>query len=342
MKTTLLIIVYLFLPLSLGAAVSPAEIDSLIHRSIDLSIRHRYAEAEAAAREIIRRQPDRPAGWFFLSGVINSQMTDYEDYSREKEFFACLDKTTAKAEARLKTKRPEAEDYFYLGGAKGYMAFYHLQNERYLSALGEGISCMNALNKALGIDSMLYDAYLAVGNYKYWISRKTQFLQWFPFVPDQREEGLKEVRKAMEKGKFTRESAASALGWALIDAGRASQARAVAEEILQKYPESRFFIYIKARAVFDQKDYKEAIKVYGQLLKSVRSAERNNHFNEMGILYKLIEAHVSLGEWQSALILCDEALAIEMSPDIHLQKTKLIETIKNYRELCLQRMAENN
>jgi len=339
MKTTLLII-SLILPLSLLAAASPAEIYSLIYRSIDLSIRHRYAEAEAAAREIIHCQPDSPAGWFFLSGVINSQMTDFEDYSREKEFFTCLDKTAAKAEAKSKSRRPQAWDYFYLGGAKGYKAFYHLRNERYLSALGEGISCINALEKALALDSTLYDAYLALGNYKYWISRKTQFLQWFPFIPDRREEGLQEVWKSKERGKFTHESAASALGWVLIDAGRAAEARAVAEEMLKKYPESRFFIYIKARAAFDQKDFKEALKIYGQLLKSVRSAEQNNHFNEMGILLKLIESHVSLGEWQKALNICDEALAIKLSPEMVRQKAKLIDNIKMYRELCLQRMVK--
>lgn len=290
--------------------------DSLIYASIEHSIVHNYAAAESAAVELIKLEPDSPAGYFYRAGVISSMMVDYEENYREEDFFHYLDQAMEIASQSVEDKPDNPWHHFYLGGAKAYLAFHYIRGGRYFAAFTNGMKALSELDRAIEIDSTLYDAYLGLGNYRYWISRRTEFIEWLPFIPDRREEGIRLMYEAMRKGRYSFASAASAIAWVLIDAERYGEVLEVIEEPLKIYPESRFFLFAQARCLFEMGRYDESIAIYIELLNSIRSAELNNHFNEIGILVKIAQANCALGRFDEAERYCLEGLKLQLSDEM--------------------------
>ena len=325
-----------------GAAdYTVAEIDSLVILSIQQSIVHDYAAAEDAALELIDRYPEFPGGYFFRAGVINSMITDYEDSYRLEDFFAYIDRAIEVSEAAIEKEPANPWNYFYLGGSKAYLAFYHLRKDNYFTSLKAGRSALKSLKKAVELDSALFDAYIGLGNYKYWLSQKTEFLKWLPFIPDRREEGIRELYLARDQGKYSWESASSALCWVLIKAKRWEEALEVVEGPLAKYPDSRFFLFIKGKALFDLQRHTEALEVYAHLLRQVRAGERNNYFNEIGVIQKLMECNFYTGKYPEALRWCEEGLALPLSDEMRKEKKHITDHLIRKKKKCEKRISEH-
>ena len=58
--------------------------------------------------------------------------------------------------------------------------------------------------KAVVYSPDFYDSYYGMGLHKYWLSAKSKILRALPFARDNRKQGIKYVKIAMEKGQFTR------------------------------------------------------------------------------------------------------------------------------------------
>jgi len=324
-----------------GAAdFTGADIDSLILLSIQKSIVHDYAAAESAALELIEEYPQFPGGYFFRAGVINSMITDYEESYRLEDFFAYIDQAIEVSEAAIEKYPANAWNHFYLGGSKAYLAYYHLRKDNLFTSLLAGRSALKSLKKAVELDSALYDAYIGLGNYKFWLSQKTEFLKWLPFIPDRREEGIRELYLARDKGKYSWESASSALCWVLIRAKRYPEALEVVEGPLEKFPDSRFFLFIKGKSLYDLKRHSEALPVYAHLLDQIRLAERNNYFNEIGVIQKLMLCNFNTGKYEEALRLCEEGLALPLSDEMRKEKQAIITHLKNYQKYSRNKIAQ--
>ena len=315
------------------------EFDSLITTTIDNSIDHYYAEAESAAVEIIERWPESPAGYFYRAGVINSMMLDYEENYREDDFYQYIDQAVERAEILIDSEPENPWGHFYRGGAAGYLAFHHTRNKHFFSAFRQGLKAIKELDRTIEIDSTLYDAYLGVGNYKYWLSRRTEFLKWLPFIKDRREEGISLMYQAMKRGKYSRDTAASSLAWALINAGRYDEICTIAEEALKRHPGSRFFLFAYGRSLFQLGRYEESIEVYIRLLQSIRAMEHNNYYNEISVLDKLTNAHYLRGNYRQALNYAKEGLSLPLSEDMRRRKKTPLERMETYKAKCLDRIA---
>ena len=308
--------------------------DSLAMRSIGFTIDHKYSEAESAAIKIIENYPESPAGYLFRAAVLSSMMIDYEEIIRFDDFSDYLDKCIEMSENGIKAHPKNPWNYYYLGGSRAYMALHYIRDDNYFYSLIQGLKAIKSLRTTLELDSTLYDAYIGIGNYTYWISRKTEFLKWMPFISDSREEGIELMYKTVQKGKYSRETGASALAWILIDAGRYKEAVSVIAEPSAKHPDSRFFLYANGRAQYSLGNYSESREHYLKLLQSVRNAPINNHFNELGILVKLAENNIGLGEYQKALGYCREGLNIELTDSMRKRKQKTLGMLSNLAKKC--------
>ena len=339
--TTALAIIY-FLSTPGFAGLPQDEIDRLIMLSIEQSIVHEYDSAIAAASRLIEMEPDSPVGYFFMAGVYSSMISDYEDELWNEDFHHYSQLAVKKAQRLIENGNSDVWNYFYLGGSKGYISFQNLRTDRLFSALGHGMSAIKNLNKAVELDSTLYDAYLGIGNYKYWVSRKTQFVKWVPFISDRREEGIADIYIAMWKGKYSGDSAASTLGWILLDEKKYDKALEVISEQIDKYPESRFFMYIQAKALFGLERNNESIEVYSRLLDSVRKAEFNNHFNEIGILWNLLLLNMKTRDFNRALQYADEGLNLKLSEELKEQKADLLMKFRARKARCEKHLKKKN
>lgn len=312
------------------------EIDKLIRQSIEACIVHKYAEAESAAVRIIRLSPNTPEGYFYRAAVVYSMIIDYEELIRPDDFNDYLNKAESSAKNILAKEPNCGLSLFFLGSSKAYRSSFYLRCAKYYAALNEGLSSVDYLRKALEADSSMYDAYMGIGSYDYWLSRKTAFLRYLPLITDQRAKGINELYTAVSKGRYSPESASSALAWVLIDAGRPLEAVKVTEPFYKKYPSSRFFMFSYARALFDGKEYAKSVKIYTELLCSIQSAPRNNYFNEIGVYHKLAEANYCLKNYRAAAEMCRKGLNLPLSPEMRKEKSKVMDELKKLEEASLK------
>jgi hypothetical protein len=134
-------------------------------------------------------------------------------------------------------RQETAEMHFYAGMAQAQASrMYSLRGENRATAR-EGVRGREHLLRAVALDSTLYDADLGLGLYNYYVdtlSTIARVLRFFMGIPGgTKEEGIRQLRQAMEHGQITA-------------------------------PEARFYLAINLHN-YDQK-YEEALRVIGPLV----------------------------------------------------------------------------
>jgi tetratricopeptide (TPR) repeat protein len=220
-----------------------------------------------------------------------------------------------------------AELYFYMGSAYGYMGIHQSRKKSWFSAFTNGIKGVKALQKCIRLDSTYYDAYMAVGTYKYWRSRMTQFLFWLPFVSDERAEGIRLIKTGAEKGTFSTYVSVNNLAWIDLDAGKYQEAIDWAKKGADRFPTSRFFMWVWGYAAERAGKMEEAKTIFEKILFSVQKESFNNHYNEIECHFKLAEINNSLHRPEEA---CQHLTEIKkLDPDVNIRRrlqNRLIKT----------------
>ena len=290
--------------------------DSLVCYGIEKSIEQDYSAAESLFTDLIARNPADPQYYFFLAAVIQTKMMDFESLRWETEFLTMLSLTENKARALLTADPENAWGHFYLGSAYSYRAFYEGRSKSYMAAIRHARLGIKSLKQAIQLDSTLYDAYFGLGSYKYWRSRVTRYLNWLPLLRDERDEGIRLVKIAAARGRYTRWAALNQLTWILIDYGRVSDALTWAKQGLNRFPASRFFLWGNAKCYFNLHQYRQAQHFYEQILNSVLQESLNNHYNEIICYLKLAQCHYHQREFTTAMAYCERVFQTDVTLDI--------------------------
>ena len=327
----------LFFSLDIGGA--SAQVDSLIFAGIDHSIRQDYQRAERLFQQVIEQYPEEPQGYFFLAATLQSKMMDFETDRWADRFLALISKSESLAKRSIEKDATDAWAYFYLGSSKSYRAFYYGKKKKYMPAIRYALEGMSALHKVIELDSTNYDTYFGVGSYKYWRSRLTKFLNWLPLISDERDAGIEMVKLSAEKGKYTRYAAINELTWILIDAGETSAALEWARRGLQKYPDSRFFLWGTAKSYYSLQQYENALDIYRKLLISVQSEQMNNHYNEIICCYKMAECHFRLDDVDSAIACCDHIDSLKISSEIRKRLDNIFDRVKDLKNRISEKLT---
>lgn len=319
----------------------PPRLDSLVTIAVDEAIVQKYDSAMAHVAEMERLYPKSPVGPFFHSAVLHSIMLDYEDYDRVKEFKQAVDRTIALAGSALRQNPHNAWAHFFLGGGYAYLAFYYGKHGHYVHAFSTGLRAISALQHALDADSTIYDAYLGIGTYKYYRSKYAGFLTRLPFVKDEREEGIRMVRLAAEKGKFSKYPAINNLAWILASEERYEEANRVARRALDAYPESRFFLWTVAATSRLSGDWGDALKQYQHLMASFRQENRLTPYNELVIRTRTAECYAKVGQWSKSEEQRKLATAIHLSKDEKRRAEKHLEKLEELTEAEQARLSRS-
>ncbi|MDZ7337262.1 MAG: hypothetical protein ONB30_01840 [candidate division KSB1 bacterium] len=308
--------------------------NALVRRGIAFTVIHHYQQAQACFDSLATAFPTDPAGPFFQAALLHSRMVDYETDEGLGAFAALTDKAIRLASQRIASNPMDAWSHFFRGAAYGYRAFHAAREGRYLAAWQDSQSSIRDLEMAVRLDSSLADAYLGIGTYKYWRGKLLRYLSWLPFVPEEREEGIRLVRTAIEKGRYSRLTGLSDLAWILIDAGRLDGALACAHEGLALTPESRFFLWPLAEAYYRKGDHRKAVHWYEQLLASLLQESENNHYNEIVCRLKLAEAYTALGEEGMARLHAQAMLNLPLDEGIRRRAGKRLARARALLERC--------
>src|SRR5512140_332401 len=161
-----------------GETSIPTDLDALITEGVDLTLKQDYVHADSVFRQAIVKYPHHPMGYLYRAAVMQTISMDYLDPLDFSPFDSLL--VTAKSEAQkiIDDSPGSPLGYFFLGTAEGYDAYAHVDVGDWIAGITKGLGAATDFKKAVGLDSTLYDAYVGVGTYYYWKSRKAEFLNW--------------------------------------------------------------------------------------------------------------------------------------------------------------------
>ena len=314
------------------------QIDSLIRRGIDLVVSCEFDSALAIFRTITDRHPDLPGGYFFQAAALQSKMMDAELDLWEDEFYMFIDRAIEIGSVRNENGDGDAWNAFYLGSSMTYKGLYQARSGNVLGAFFSAKRGAQILRTVVELDSTLYDAYLGLGNYMYWSGRFSAIFRWFPWVHDEREEGIRLVGLAIEKGLFSRGMGLNSLGWIAYDRKAYGEALIHFQQGLALYPRSRFFKWAIADTYYRMRCYDQAAEIYGDLLRFIESGWQNDTTNEIICRYKLMKTRFDAGDFPGALVQCDLILSCDLDSQMADGVRKRLRSTERYRKQCLEEM----
>lgn len=212
------------------------------------------------AQAIQKMQPAHPLGFLLeaearwweiwcLSTEYKYGMTMPRHKDKQHSDQAYLD-LTSKAESLALASLAQgesAEMHFYAGMARAQASrMYSLRGENRATAR-EGVHGREHLLRAIALDPSLYDADLGLGLYNYYVdtlSAIARVLRFFMGIPGgSKEEGIRQLRQAMEHAQITAEEARFYLAINLHNYDQKyEEALAVITPLVEKYPQNPIFL----------------------------------------------------------------------------------------------------
>ena len=302
-------------------------VDSLkmiIQKGIELTFTDRFAKAESLYAAVSDAYRSSPIGPMFAAATVHAQMLDSESPQRRGDFLRWLNMSKERAERWRAAEPRNGEPEFVLGAALGYQAVYESRWGGWFAALKQGLRSKNRFAAALKKDSSLADAFLGIGNFNYWKSASTDFINWTGIISDDREEGLAQLQKAAAGGTLTRAPARVSLAWALINEGRNEEALAHGDTLATEFPGGKGPLWIMALAGFGLYRWEQSRNLYAELERRLLAEGPGNYFNLIDCAYFGALCNYCMGHWRETLDDCHRGLAYPAPPDIlERQKSKL-------------------
>jgi tetratricopeptide (TPR) repeat protein len=317
-------------------AVNPTnpEVKSKILEGVELTIMNEFKQAERLYGEFIIQYPDEPFGYFYIAAVIQAEMLDAEDYDRILEFEKNIDLCVLKSE-NIKKERPDDPwPLFYEGSAYLYKSYMQGKEKKWWPAYRSAKKGAGRLESILDLDSRFYDAFLGIGSYKYWKSSKTKFLQWLPFIKDEREIGIQMIKVAIESGQFVQLIARDQLAWIMLDSGKYEEAKKYAGVNMRLYPGSRFFQWTMLEVFYRAGDKKQAFEMSHRMVENLRMLPQNNHYNEINCLLRMAEIQYDSENYDEARTCSHEILPLVLDEQVSDRAKKKLKRALEIRQEC--------
>ncbi len=261
-------------------------LDSLLSVGIEYGYLERYDSAESEFLKARYIYPDNPAPYYFLSMLYAAYMTDFGTDTLEGKFYAYVDTTVSKSDSILKG-REDAWAYLWKGGALMNRAYYRYESGDVIGMLEDGVDACRELNRSLGIDSSLYDAYIGIGVQDY-ISYR--FKNILPFVGINNKWRTK-LEIAADSARFLRVAASSTLAVLLIEEKDWDDAIGLTKGLLEEYPDSRTFTWTLAKAYYGKRDWKKAEETYKKLIRLIETGQPCAHYPLIFAMDKLMQIY---------------------------------------------------
>ncbi len=255
-----------------------------------------FVIADHLGRLLGERYPGDPMGAFSRAAVLLGEMFDREESIESERFFDLLDTADSLASQIIDTASPGTAAWmaFYRGHVRSYRALWESRFGSSIRAIRLGYAARSEYERGLEYDSSCYDLYLGLGLYHYWKSAKGGILRRLRILKNEMERGIAELRLAADSSAISREAARSSLIWVWLDRQQYNSAMAVSEEMADRFPEGKLFLWPLAEAYFRSKSYQQATEVY-QRLRHMLTADPGNYYNLVECDYRLYECYDELG-----------------------------------------------
>ena len=262
---------------------------SLVINGIDYILKQEYNRADSLFRYIANHFPNHPAGFLYQAAAMQAYSIDFDVPVERRRFDSLLELGKKTAE---KLDSPWRE--YFLGTADGYEAYERVERGDWFGGVKKGMSSASKFEEVVEKDSSFYDAYVGIGTYYYWRSRKTAFIRWLPFVSDDRQPGIQMLITASERSEYNRFAAMSALVSIYLDTEDYKQVEDWSLRGLKYYPENRIFLWGFATALDRQKRFIDAAKAYTTLLENLLHINSPHPYNEIVCRLNLVKTKLAV------------------------------------------------
>jgi len=297
-----------------------------------------FLKAESCFAKVIQRSPQEPQGYFFLAGLVHTEMMDQEDYAREKDFYENIQRSIELSKKQVQTNPKDAWAYLFLGNSYGYLAVYQGKKGVWWPALKDGLKAKSNLRKAIDLDPTLYDAYLGLGSYYYWSSVITKNFNWLPFLADKRKEGIEFLKISATKSTFSKEASINALVWVYINEGWYPLAIRHSQDMCETYPSGKIFLWALASAQYRSGDWQGAYASYFKLTDKIEQTQPGNHYNLIECRTKMANALYALGKVQESAKQCEKVLSYPIDEKLRKKQEVNLELARNLKKMCEQKL----
>ncbi len=219
-----------------------------ILKGIDFIYSIKFDSAEIVFNEVIKSNPENPAGYFFLAMVdwwrinLNKEIDTLDEI-----FFRKIDRVTEVADERLDKNEFDDEAMFYKGGALGYSGLVRSLRESWLKAAESGKEALNLLQKAYEVNKNNKDVIFGIGMYNY-------FAEYVPnaypvvkplmliFPKGDKIKGLAQIKESSTDSKYTKTEAKYVLAYLnIVYEKNFTEAEIYSGMLNREYPENPIF-----------------------------------------------------------------------------------------------------
>lgn len=311
-------------------------VDFLIKSGIMNIVNQEYTEANKNFNQLTFEYPELPLGKIYLAAGKIAEAYDYKKEYDSDFIESNLQEAIEHAEKLLSTDEDNLWFNYFYALAEGYIAYFDAIQDNWLSALSTGMNSISAFGNCLNIENNFYEAYIAIGTYEYWMSRKTEFLDWIPYHNDKTKIGIEKLRTAIKFASYHSHLAVNSLIWIYIDQKDFNTAIEIGQKAVNEFPNSRYFKWGLARA-YEDVNTDSSIQLYYELLESFKQEIDQNRVNEIVLKHIIAQQYVKIGEQDKALILCDEILAMSNLNDYELSRLEeRLERVKDFKNTLIQ------
>ena len=312
-KYSAIIFVILFY-YKLSAQIYPdVRVDYLLRTGISSVVNQDYEEAERVFKSLEAEYPQLPFGKIYLAANKIAKSYDYADDFDERFILENLDAAKDQAEELIIKSGDNIWFHYFNALADGYTSYFNGINGNWLSAISAGVNSISEFEKILESNDKFYEAYIAIGTFEYWKSRKLEFMDWLPFASDTKNISIDLLIVAIDSSSYNSHLAINSLIWIYIDQKKYEEAIDLAEYALRNFPKSRTFKWGLARA-YEDKNPQKAIELYLEILNSYPVSLTENFINKITLKHIIAQQYAKLGDKVKAIKYCDEILSIKNIP----------------------------
>lgn len=305
---------------------------SLFKQAMDATHAEEFDEAIRLGKLIRENYPDEPAGAFVLLISYQTIMRNYRINKYESKVDSLMDLAIDLAQKAVKSDKRDGKNYFYLGCAYGCRSIQNAQKSKWLDAFKDGAQVLKNLNKAVAYSPEFYDSYYGLGLYKYWFGAKSKILRFLPFAKDNRQDGIEQMKLAIEKGEFLNVDAMYGLSAAYFNEGAYEQALQLTDTLFESYPDNPSLNYRRGLIYQELGRWTEAKETFEHLYNLLRESKYQSISYQVECLYQMAKCQYQSDNYFETERLCRDAVALEKRCDFSKEMDGPIESyadIKN-------------
>ncbi len=306
----ILLLAVLSLPARLSAQwIGDSTAEGHTRRGIDDIYNMMFDSARAEFKEVVRTEPNHPAGYFFLAMIDWWRIvTDLDNTSYDDQFISKLDRVIELCDRRLERDENDLAALFFKGGALGFQGRLYGNREDWVKAANDGRQALPIVRKAYKLAPGNADILLGIGIYNYYaevVPEQFPFVKPFMvfFPAGDKKKGVAQLREAAANARYANVEANYFLLQLLQNfEKRNDEALGIATMLHQRYPKNPLFHRYVGRSNAGLGRWNETAATYRDILARVQAHQPGyDTYTEREARYYLGLYDMSEGHQETAL-----------------------------------------